>query len=243
MAPLIGITTYSEVVRHGRWEEPIAFAPSTYAGVLASAGASPVLLPPQLNRGEAALGALLDRLDALVISGGEDVCGLEYGREDGPGEHERELHNPVRDRFEIDLARLAWERRTPTFAICRGLQVLNVALGGTLIPDLAAAGASPEHRLRPGMFDDHEISFEPGTRMHQLLGAAAAAPSHHHQALDRVADELRVSGRAADGVVESAEAIDPDHFAFGVQWHPEEARDGTLFQALVEVAGGVPSPR
>jgi gamma-glutamyl-gamma-aminobutyrate hydrolase PuuD len=242
MAALIGITTYSEIVRHGRWKESIAFAPSTYAAVFARAGASPVLLPPELNHGPAALETILDRLDGLVISGGEDVCGYEYGRADEPGEHEVEVHNPVRDRFELDLARRAWERRMPIFAICRGMQVLNVALGGTLIKDLAEAGASAEHRLEPGVFHDHLVTFEPGTWLHGLLGAEAYVPSHHHQAVDGVASELRVSGRAADGVVESAEALDPDHFALGVQWHPEEGRDARLFEAFVEVSGGVPSP-
>ena len=243
MAPLIGITTYSEVVRHGRWEEPIVFAPRTYADVLARAGAHAVLLPPDTGAGDLRLGELLDRLDGIVLSGGEDVCGLAYGREEDPAEHELEVHNPARDRFEIAVAHLSWERRIPLFAICRGLQVLNVALDGTLVPDLAAAGASPDHRLVRGVFHDHRVVFEPGTQMHRLLGDEATVPSHHHQALDRVSDQLQVSGRAADGVVEAAESRDAERFAIGVQWHPEEGSDAALFEAFVERCGGVPSLR
>jgi putative glutamine amidotransferase len=243
MRPLIGITTYAEVVLHGRWEEPIVFAPRTYADVLARAGGHPVLLPSALTEGDPDVGGLLERFDGVVLTGGEDVCGLAYGREEDPAEHEAEAHNPPRDEFEIAVARHAWERRLPILAICRGLQVLNVALGGTLIPDLESAGASREHRLELGVFHDHAVSFDSGTRLQRLLGAETMVPSHHHQALERVADGVRVSGRAPDGVVEAAESDDADRFALGVQWHPEEGSDAALFDAFVEECGGVPSLR
>ena len=241
MAPLIGITSYSEIVRHGRWEEAVAFVPRTYPDVLRAGGAHAVLLPPVSNDDSDGLGTLLDRLDGVVLTGGEDVCGLAYGRSEEVAEHRLEAHNPLRDEFEIEISKAAWERRLPIFAICRGLQVLNVALGGTLIADLATAGASREHRLELGTFHDHRVIFEPGTRLHELLGPEVRVLSHHHQALDRVSDELRVSGRAADGTVEAAEARNSGHFAIGVQWHPEEGGDAALFDAFVAECGGVPS--
>lgn len=241
MRPLIGITTYAEVVSHGRWTEHVAFAPSTYSNVLFRAGANSVLLPPWPEPMEAE--SLISRLDGVVLSGGEDICGLEYGREEEDAEHETEIHNPLRDGFEIAVARQAWDSRVPILAICRGIQVLNVALGGTLVPDLAAAGADERHRLVPGEFNPHEVDFEPGSRMHSLFGDRTDVPSHHHQALDRVSDDLVISGRAPDGMIEAAESADPDRFALGVQWHPEEGTDPTLFNALVEECGGVPSLR
>jgi putative glutamine amidotransferase len=251
MAPLIGVSTYTATVRHGRWEEVAVFTPLTYPRALSQLGAGAVLLPSTLNDADIELDAVLDRLDGLVLIGGYDVCGLAYGREETEEEHRVELHDPDRDALEISLTRLAWERRMPILAICRGLQVLNVALGGTLVRDVGEAGGSDEHRPVPGQFHEHAVQLEPGSLAHSVLGGQVDILSHHHQALDQVAGELRVSGRAADGVVEAAESADPGRWALGVQWHPEEGTDMSLFRALVEVCdaagmvadepGGVPS--
>jgi anthranilate synthase component 2/putative glutamine amidotransferase len=236
--PLIGVTTYQEAATHGRWTEEAVFTPRTYTACLSDAGGAPVLLPPSLSNGQGALPEVIDRLDGLMLIGGEDVCGQVYGREETEEEHGREVHNPARDALEVEATRCAWETGLPILAICRGIQLLNVALGGTLVPDLVGAGASDEHRLVQGSFHDHLVEFEPGTLAYQLLGPATQVPSHHHQAVERVADVLRVSGRSQDGVVEAAEAGDGRPFVLGVQWHPEEGQDPTLFAAFVEACRG-----
>lgn len=232
--PLIGLTTYCERATHGIWTEDAVLAPRTYADFVSRAGGAPVLLPPQLSNGAGALEPVLDRLDGLLLIGGEDVCGLAYGRDEAPGEHEIEGHNPDRDRLEIEATRYAWSTATPILAICRGLQVMNVALGGTLIHDLPAAGASAEHRPQRGVFHHHRVDFAPDTLAFDLLGEDTQVPSHHHQAIERLADELRVSGRSQDGIIEAAETMEQGRFALGVQWHPEEGEDATLFEAFIE---------
>jgi putative glutamine amidotransferase len=233
---MIGLTTYAEVAHHGIWTESAVFTPSTYTERIASAGGAPVLLPPELSdtNGSQRLRSVMGQIDGLVLIGGEDVCGKSYGREEDEEEHRVEGHNPARDALEIEAARHAWESRLPILAICRGIQVLNVALGGTLITDLPSAGASDQHRPVRGTFNPHRVEFESGSLAHRLLGEEADVPSHHHQAIDRLADDLLVSGRSVDGVVEAAEARDDRAFALGVQWHPEEAEDHTLFAAFLE---------
>lgn len=240
---MIGISAYAEEITHGRWTEQASFVPRTYSKALCRAGALTVLLVPDAPAGPDATDRLIERIDGIVLTGGDDVCGLVYGREETEDEHSTELHSPERDRFEMALAQAAARRSLPLLAICRGLQVLNVAMGGTLVADLEVAGASREHRAVPGQFTDHEVSVSAGSRLHDLIGDLAAVPSHHHQALDRVADGLTVSARAADGVVEAAESAAADWFALGVQWHPEAGRDSALFDGLVHACGGVPSAR
>jgi gamma-glutamyl-gamma-aminobutyrate hydrolase PuuD len=178
---------------------------------------------------------VLDRLDGLLVIGGDDLCGEVSGRAEEPDEHLHQRHNPVRDAFEISAVRHAWETDMPVLAICRGIQVLNVALGGSVIRDLFSAGYSQDHRIKRGVFNDHRVTFEPGSRMAELYGDEAHVPSHHHQAIERLAEGLVVSGVSDDRVIEAVEA--PDHrFTLGVQWHPEEAEDSVLFDALVEAA-------
>jgi gamma-glutamyl-gamma-aminobutyrate hydrolase PuuD len=235
-SPVVAVTTYAVVADWASWPQRSALTPMAYTDRLLAAGASPVLLPVD-ERGEPGrVGRALERLDGLVLIGGEDVCGRFYGRDEEGHEHEQNRHRPERDASEIEAARVAWERALPILAICRGLQVLNVALGGTLVPDLAEAGALPEHRLRRGSFHHHQVAIEPDTVLHGLYGSEASVPSHHHQAVDRVADGLRVAARAEDGVVEGAEGRN-GAFAVGVQWHPEEAAESGLFEAFVAACG------
>jgi gamma-glutamyl-gamma-aminobutyrate hydrolase PuuD len=233
-APMIGISTYAEIADWADWPQPVVLAPHNYIDCLVAAGASPVLLPSS-TRDHATIGSTLDRLDGLVLIGGDDVCPESYGLPEAPQEHREGRHRPDRDVFEIALARHAWSADMPLLAICRGMQILNVALGGTLIADLFSAGFSHEHRIKRGVFNDHGVAFEPGTIAHELCGAVADVPSHHHQAIDRLADGLVVAGRSADGVIEAVEAR-THSFVVGVQWHPEEGVDMALFEALVSAA-------
>jgi putative glutamine amidotransferase len=232
--PLIGVTTYGEVADWANWPQPVVLAPQSYVESLVRAGASPVLLP-SWTADAAEIQATLDRLDGLLLTGGDDVCGVSYGLSESPEEHEAGRHRPERDAFEIAAARHAWDADMPLLAICRGTQILNVALGGTLIPDLFSQGFAQDHRIERGVFNHHSVNFEPGTAIHSLYGATADVPSHHHQAIDGIGGGLVVTGRSDDGVIEAVQSIDRS-FALGVQWHPEEGEDMVLFEALVRAA-------
>jgi anthranilate synthase component 2/putative glutamine amidotransferase len=231
--PIVGLSTYSVRADWGTWSDHAVLTPRSYTRCLTRSGAIPVLLAPAPP---AAVDRILDAIDGLVLIGGEDICGRFYGREEAEDEHEAEAHNVERDEFEIRLARGAWSRDMPVLGICRGLQLLNVALNGTLIPDVAHVGAFPEHR-NYGTFTPHPVSADEGTRIHDLMGARPDVPSHHHQAIDRLGAGLVATAYSSDGIVEAAEAPDK-HFAVGVQWHPEEGTEMALFDAFVEACGG-----
>lgn len=227
--PVIGISTYATAADWGSWAADAVLTPTAYVKRILQAGGIPVLLPATIG-GAPQLELLLDRIDGLMLIGGEDVCGLHVDRSESAEEHA--AHSEDRDAFELALAREAWARRLPILAICRGAQVLNVALGGSLIADLVEAGYSSEHRKVRGEFHDHEVSFEPGSVLEGMYGPAADVPSHHHQAVDRLAQEFRVTARTSDGVIEGYEATG-QQFALAVQWHPEEAAAEQLFEALI----------
>ncbi len=229
--PVIGITTYSVLADWADWPQLAVLTPQTYTTCIVNAGASPMLLPPASNPGA------LSRLDGLMLIGGEDVCGRSYGRTESDQEHVEYRHHPERDAFEIAATRWAWARDVPILAICRGIQVLNVALGGSLIGDLFSSGASPGHRLERGVFHDHRVTFDAGSALHRLYGEGTRVPSHHHQAIDELADDLLVTGRAEDGVIEAVEAANK-RFVVGVQWHPEEGDGAMLFETFVESCRG-----
>lgn len=232
-APVIGMSTYAVYADWTAWADHAVLTPRSYVDCLLGAGGVPLLLPP-IGPEAGVVDALLDRVDAIVLVGGEDVCGTWSGRTETDEQHAP--HSDERDAFEIAIAQSAWERDMPLLGICRGSQVLNVALGGTLIEDLPTAGASREHLLDRGTFNDHKVEIEPGSLGARLYGLEADVPSHHHQAIDSVGEGLLVTGRAPDGVVEIVEAADRT-FTLGVQWHPEEGEDMVLFEALVEACG------
>lgn len=200
--------------------------------------------PIEVAVGSEAPEHLLARVDALVLTGGGDVDPAFYGQERHAATGDAE---PGRDEFEIDLARRAMERNLPLLAICRGVQVLNVAAGGTLVQDIPTAIRSDlAHAVRtPKNLLCHAITIEPGTRLSRVLGSTDAPAcscrvnSRHHQAIDRVGTGLRVSAAAPDGVVEAVEGPDAT-FCIGVQWHPENFwRSGEfspLFDAFVAAA-------
>jgi gamma-glutamyl-gamma-aminobutyrate hydrolase PuuD len=234
--PLIAVPAY--LVRSGRiegWVTSAVATPETYLHALRRAGArGAVVMPDELGEGEAS--QLLDSFDGLLLIGGGDLDPETYGQS-----REREVYGVLarRDGFELPLARAAIARAMPMLAICRGHQVLNVALGGTLEQHLAP-GAVP-HGV-PGMAggsSTHEVRVQEGSRLAAALGATGAAvSSQHHQAIDKLGADLEAVAWADDGVVEGIELTLPDQWVIGVQWHPEDtagtdAVQQRLFDAFV----------
>ncbi|WP_281964949.1 gamma-glutamyl-gamma-aminobutyrate hydrolase family protein [Serinicoccus marinus] len=226
--PRIGLTTYYKEAAWGVWRREAAVVPGVYVEAVAAAGGAPLLLPPVgLDP------AVLDVLDALVLVGGADVDAAQYAA----APHPSTAPEPVRDAPELALARAALEREVPLLAICRGVQVLNVALGGTLEQHLPDRLGHTAYQPSPGVFGEVTFRTEPGSRIAAVLGAETASPCYHHQGIDRVADGLVVTARSADGVVQALEPADHAGWAIGVQFHPEEnPADRRLFHALVHQA-------
>ena len=228
-SPVIGLTTYLEPARWGAWELPAALIPEWYVDLLQSAGATVVLLPP----GQEA--SALDRLDGLAMAGGADLDAALY---EAIPHDTADVPRTTRDASELALYRRARERGMPVLGICRGLQVMAVAHGGSLIQHLPEV-SSLVHRERPGTFSDHGATFEPGSVLAAIYGTdPVVVNSSHHQAVDSPGD-LAVTGRAADGTVESCEDPCAD-FVVGVQWHPEHpdrrAADLPLVRAFTDAA-------
>jgi putative glutamine amidotransferase len=228
MRPLVGITTYITPVTYGSWEEDAALVPADYLRAVERAGGRPLLVPPS----DQAVEDTLEVLDGLIFSGGSDLDPATYGQEAHPETHGFE---ELRDRAEFVLLQGALERDMPVLAVCRGSQVLNVALGGDLVQHLPEVVGDHKHKPTPGEFADHDVTLEPGTRIGSLLGERAPVKSHHHQGFGRLGSGLREAARAEDGTLEAIE--DPARrFALGVLWHPEAGEDMRLFEALVEEA-------
>jgi gamma-glutamyl-gamma-aminobutyrate hydrolase PuuD len=227
MRPLIGITSYREQARWGTWDVAAVLLPAAYPDAVSDAGGEPVLLPTGTSSAD-----VVARLDGLVLAGGADIDPAQYDQP--PGAHTTVVR-PDRDDTELTLLETALERDIPILAICRGMQLLDVALGGDLVqhlPDVDGAGC---HDPGAGLFQQRVVTIEPGTQLHSVLGKEAEVHCHHHQALDRLAPGLTVSARAEDGVVEAVE-LAGRAFCLGVQWHPEESPDRRLFQAHVRAA-------
>jgi gamma-glutamyl-gamma-aminobutyrate hydrolase PuuD len=228
---VIGLTTYSEPASMLVWQREFAMLHSTYIAATERAGGIAVLLPPQ-GAGAERAGAdeVLGRVDGLVLTGGADVDPLRYG--EAPAER-TSRPRVLRDEWEIALTRAALDRDIPLLAVCRGLQVLNVALGGSLHQHLPEVTGHDGHQPAPGVFGAVDVNIAPGTRTAELIGPRVRASCHHHQALARLAPGLKVTGHAHDGTVEAVE-VPGRAFAVGVQWHPEESSgDVRLFAALV----------
>ena len=232
-SPTVGICAALERARWGVWEQTVALAPRAYATAVQRAGGTAVLLPPDAAA-EAEPDRMLDLLDALILSGGSDVDPASYGAEPHP---ETRGTWPERDSFELALARGAIERDMPLLGICRGMQILNVARGGTLNQHVPELVGHERHREVPGTFGDHEVMLEPGS-----LAAAAAGgervgvKSHHHQGVDEVGEGLLVSGHAIDDELVEAIELPERRFALGVIWHPEEDVDDRVIGSLVSAA-------
>jgi gamma-glutamyl-gamma-aminobutyrate hydrolase PuuD len=228
MRPLIGITAYAEEASWGVWTAPAALAPLSYVCKVEEAGGRAVLLPPS----EEAVTETLDALDGLVFTGGPDLDPELYDAQPHP---ETNNVRPARDRAEIALLTAALERDMPVLAICRGSQVLNVALGGDLEQHVPDVVGHEGHKETPGTFSEHDVDIEPGTRLHGVLGDGASIKSHHHQGFGRLGRGLVPTAKADDGTLEAVE--EPTRaFAVGVLWHPEADDDPKLFEELVSEA-------
>ncbi|GAA1907168.1 gamma-glutamyl-gamma-aminobutyrate hydrolase family protein [Streptantibioticus ferralitis] len=228
--PLIGISTYWEAsARYRVWDMPAALLPAGYPRIVQAAGALAVMLPP--DDPQAAREAVA-RLDGLVIAGGEDVDPSRYSAEPHPrtGPPARE-----RDAWELALIEAALASGTPLLGICRGMQLLNVALGGTLVQHLPDEVGHTGHAEADGIFGSHRIFPVSGTRLAAALPEPVDVPTFHHQAVRRLGSGLIPSAHAADGTVEAVE-LPNARFALAVQWHPEMADDPRVLSALVMAA-------
>ena len=171
----------------------------------------------------------------MLFSGGADLDPELYGQEPHPETQRRQCASATAR--ELALLQAALARDMPVLAVCRGSQVLNVALGGDLVQHLPEVVGDEKHKHTPGEYADHDVDVEPETRLGSLLGDRAPVKSHHHQGFGRLGEGLRESARAEDGTLEALE--DPSRrFALGVLWHPEAGEDMRLFEALVEEARG-----
>ena len=227
MRPVIGITAYLVPAAWGAWNMEAALVPADYVRAVVAADGVPLLVPPG-----AAVEETLDLVDGLVFSGGSDLDPELYDAEAHP---ETVGTFRERDEFELELMRAALRRDVPVLAICRGSQVLNVALGGDLEQHVPDRVGTEIHREVPGIFSEHDVEVLPGTRLGSILGDRHDVKSHHHQGFGRLGSGLRESARAPDGTLEALE--DPGRrFTLGVLWHPEAGEDRALFEALVAEA-------
>jgi putative glutamine amidotransferase len=230
--PLIGVCAAVERAQFGAWkDEPTVLLPLSYARAIHGAGGMMAMLPPDRNATEEP-GELLDRIDALVLGGGADL---------DPDTHGAEAHaetvgtNPDRDRFEVALALAALGRGMPLLGVCRGMQILNVACGGTLDQHLPDRVGHERHRPVPGAWAEHDVRLEHGSLAARAAGTEVlTVKSHHHQGVDAIPAALTASAWATED--ESVEAIESTDGAFvlGVLWHPEEDPEDRVIRSLVE---------
>ncbi|MGW3729480.1 gamma-glutamyl-gamma-aminobutyrate hydrolase family protein [Streptomyces sp. NPDC000851] len=223
--PLIGVSTYLEAgARWGVWELDAALLPAGYPRLVQRAGGLAAMLPPDAAQHAAATVA---RLDALVIAGGPDVEPVRYGASPdsrtGPPARER-------DAWELALIEAALAAHVPLLGICRGMQLLNVALGGTLVQHLDG------HAEVVGVFGRHAVKPVPGTLYAGVVPEETSVPTYHHQSVDRLGTGLVPSAHAADGTVEAIELPSAEGWVLGVQWHPEMGEDLRVMRALVASA-------
>ncbi|EST39672.1 hypothetical protein N566_00665 [Streptomycetaceae bacterium MP113-05] len=227
--PLIGVSTYLEPdVRWGVWRLPAALLPAGYHQLVQAAGGLAALLPPDSAPGAA--GTAVHRLDGLVVAGGPDVQPVRYravpDSRTGPPA-------PERDAWELALIEAALEQGVPLLGVCRGMQLLNVARGGTLVQHLEG------HTGDPGVFASHAVTPVAGSELARVLPGTVEVPAYHHQAVQHLGSGLVASAHAADGTVEAVEMPSAAAWTVGVQWHPEaDATDLRLMRALVGEASG-----
>ena len=224
-APRIAATTYREPAQWSEWNEVADLLPALYTSGIQGAGGVALLLPPGAPE---TAGAALGGAHGLLIAGGPDVDPQRYGADRHPktgGAREE------RDAWELALVAAALDRDLPLLAVCRGLQVLNVALGGTLLQHLPDVVGTDVHSPVVGEHGRHDVVLQESSRLARILGDRAVVATHHHQAVDELGEGLVACGWAEDGIVEAVEL--PTHtWAFGVQWHPEAYDGDALFAAF-----------
>jgi putative glutamine amidotransferase len=235
--PVIGLCTALERARWGAWDQPAHLLPRDYTDAVHRAGGIALLLPPDPQATEQP-DELLDLLDGLILAGGCDVDPAAYGAERHPETVET---NPERDAFELALARRAVERDLPFLGICRGMQVLNVARGGTLLQHLPESHGHDDHRRTSGSFDgnDHLVRLDGSSLAARAAGEESHRTlSHHHQAVDRLGEGLVATGHSALDDLPEAIELPESRYVLGVQWHPEADEASRLIASLVAEARG-----
>ncbi|MCH1592154.1 MAG: gamma-glutamyl-gamma-aminobutyrate hydrolase family protein [Candidatus Thalassarchaeaceae archaeon] len=227
MRPLIGITCFIRDTSYGNWNRNAAILPSAYLSAVERAGGIPMIIPPAGD-----MTTLLDAIDGLIISGGPDVSPARYNQEPGPMTVE---FYPNQDETEIDLISEALDRDMPLLGVCRGMQILSIAHGGTLYQHLDDTPGHEGHGGYDGTSTDHSVIVEEDSLLCNVMGKSFTVNSTHHQG---VADPGSLSISAVsghDGLIEAVERRDKK-FCLGVQWHPERRGHDLLFAALVEAA-------
>ncbi|MCX4910136.1 gamma-glutamyl-gamma-aminobutyrate hydrolase family protein [Streptomyces sp. NBC_00878] len=221
--PLIGVSTYLESARWGAWELEATLLPAGYPRLVQSAGGLAAMLPPDAP---ARAAETVARLDGLVIAGGPDVDPSRYNAARDPrcGPEAR-----ARDSWELALIDAALASGTPLLGICRGMQLLNVALGGTLVQHIDG------HAQTVGVFGHHTVKPVPGSRYADLIPEETSVPTYHHQSVDRLGKNLTPSAHATDGTIEAIELPGPT-WVLGVQWHPEMAEDTRVMSGLIRAS-------
>lgn len=235
LRPVIGITPTLARARWGHWDQTAVLLSRAYITALQRAGALAVMIPPDTEL-ERDPDQALDLIDGLVLSGGNDIDPACYGAEPHP---ETGTPVPERDRMELALTRRAVERDLPVLGICRGMQLLNVAFGGTLLQHLPDEVGHADHRLKPGTFDgsEHGVRLKQGSLAAQAAGEELhETKSHHHQGIEVVAPELEVTGRSTLDDLPEALELSNKTFVLGVQWHPEADEHSQVIGAFVERA-------
>ncbi len=240
--PVIGICTALTVARWGLWEREAALLAFSYIAAIQRAGGLAVMIPPDAQL-EQDPDEVLDVLDGLVLAGGNDIDPACYGADPHPETHHTV---PERDRSELALAHRAVQRDLPVLGICRGMQLINVAFGGTLRQHLPDELGHEEHRRVPGSFDgsDHDVRLRAGSLAARAAGEELHnTKSHHHQGIATVGAGLEVTGHSTiDDLPEALEAPQR-RFVLGVQWHPEADEQSRVVAALVEQARAYRSAR
>ncbi|WP_146359796.1 gamma-glutamyl-gamma-aminobutyrate hydrolase family protein [Arthrobacter yangruifuii] len=225
--PKIALTTYFQDASWGVWNATAAILPGTYIQAIVATGGTPILLPP-VGTDE----SVLDLVDGLIVVGGPDVDPSLYGA----APHPKTVSQPVRDSHDTVLTIAAIERGLPLFAICRGAQILNVAMSGSLIQHIPDVNPEANYQPSSGVFGEAAFRTAPSSLIQDLLGDSATAPCYHHQAIDAVPEILRVTARSGDGTIQSLETTDGG-WVLGVQFHPEQNPDDLrLFHGFVEAA-------
>ena len=229
--PLVGVTTYRQQASWGPWDRLAAVLPASYVDTVEAAGGYPVLLAPsQIGVGADAAARVVAAIDALVLVGGGDIGPARYGQVPHPATAGVDAG---RDASETALLRAALDVDLPLLAVCRGMQLLDVCLGGSLFQHVPDVVGHDGHQPARGFFADVDVTTEPGSVVAKILGEHSTVRCSHHQAIDRLGHGLVVSATSSDGIVEAVE-LPSARFAVGVQWHPEEEGDQRLFRALLE---------